>query len=167
MKEALHLTQEQKLQQRLSPQQVQFVRLLEMNSLEVEDEVRHEILDNPAIEVAEQDDNQKNGSEEGGEESEEMARDADDPEDDADDTPDYRLNISNHSADDKVLEPIITSESTLIDYLTEQINEHDLSEKQQQIADYIIGSIDDNGYLTRSVSAISDDLIFHRAAGNT
>ena len=89
-----------------------------------------------------------------------MARDADDPEDDADDTPDYRLNISNHSADDKVLEPIITSESTLIDYLTEQINEHDLSEKQQQIADYIIGSIDDNGYLTRSVSAISDDLIF-------
>lgn len=170
MKEALHLTQEQKLQQRLSPQQVQFVRLLEMNSLEVEDEVRHEILDNPAIEVAEQDDSQKNGSEEGGDESEEkaddiapdttMARDADDPEDDADDTPDYRLNISNHSADDKVLEPIITSESTLIDYLTEQINEHDLSEKQQQIADYIIGSIDDNGYLTRSVSAISDDLIF-------
>ena len=158
MKEALHLTQEQKLQQRLSPQQVQFVRLLEMNSLEVEDEVRHEILDNPAIEVAEQDDSQKNGSEEGGDESEEkaddiapdttMARDADDPEDDADDTPDYRLNISNHSADDKVLEPIITSESTLIDYLTEQINEHDLSEKQQQIADYIIGSIDDNGYLT-------------------
>ena len=170
----MHLTQEQKLQQRLSPQQVQFVRLLEMNSLEVEDEVRHEILDNPAIEVAEQDDSQKNGSEEGGEESSEeseekaddiapdttMARDADDPEDDADDTPDYRLNISNHSADDKVLEPIITSESTLIDYLTEQINEHDLSEKQQQIADYIIGSIDDNGYLTRSVSAISDDLIF-------
>lgn len=171
MKEALHLTQEQKLQQRLSPQQVQFVRLLEMNSLEVEDEVRHEILDNPAIEVAKQDDSQnQNGSEEGGEESEEkaddiapdttMARDADDPEDDADDTPDYRLNISNHSADDKVLEPIITSESTLIDYLTEQINEHNLSEKQQQIADYIIGSIDDNGYLTRSVSAISDDLIF-------
>ena len=177
MKEALHLTQEQKLQQRLSPQQVQFVRLLEMNSLEVEDEVRHEILDNPAIEVAEQDDSQKNGSEEGGDESGEeseekaddiapdttMARDADDPEDDADDTPDYRLNISNHSADDKVLEPIITSESTLIDYLTEQINEHDLSEKQQQIADYIIGSIDDNGYLTRSVSAISDDLIFRPA----
>ena len=95
MKEALHLTQEQKLQQRLSPQQVQFVRLLEMNSLEVEDEVRHEILDNPAIEVAEQDDSQKNGSEEGGDESGEeseekaddiapdttMARDADDPED--------------------------------------------------------------------------------------
>ena len=61
-----------------------------------------------------------------------------------------------------MLEPIITSESTLIDYLTEQINEHDLSEKQQQIADYIIGSIDDNGYLTRSVSAISDDLSFRK-----
>ena len=57
-------------------------------------------------------------------------------------------------------EPIITNESTLIDYLSEQISEHDLSEKQQTIADYIIGNIDDNGYLTRSVEAISDDIVF-------
>ena len=74
--------------------------------------------------------------------------------------PAYRLNISNRSADDKVYEPIITNESTLIDYLSEQISEHDLSEKQQTIADYIIGNIDDNGYLTRSVEAISDDIVF-------
>ena len=47
-KESLHLTQEQRLQQRLSPQQVQFVRLLGMNRTEMEDEVRHEVLDNPA-----------------------------------------------------------------------------------------------------------------------
>lgn len=170
MKEALHLTQEQKLQQRLSPQQVQFVRLLEMNRLEVEDEVRHEILDNPAIEVADSGDSPEPDRGDEGAESDSssneiapdttMARDADDPEDDVDDTPSYRLNISNHSADDKVLEPIITSESSLIDYLTEQINEQDLTDKQQQIAGYIIGNIDDNGYLTRSVSAISDDLIF-------
>ncbi|HIU39625.1 MAG TPA: RNA polymerase sigma-54 factor, partial [Candidatus Limisoma intestinavium] len=55
MKETLHLTQEQKLQQRLSPQQVQFVRLLEMNRVEMEDEVRHEVLDNPAIQVSDSD----------------------------------------------------------------------------------------------------------------
>lgn len=173
MKEALHLTQEQKLQQRLSPQQVQFVRLLEMNQLEVEDEVRHEILDNPAIEVADKDENATGDSNDYGEgESSDgnegdiapdttLARDTDDPDDDpADDTPAYRLNISNRSADDKFLEPILTSESSLIDYLTDQINEQDLTDKQRKIADYIIGNIDDNGYLTRDISAISDDLIF-------
>lgn len=168
MKEALHLTQEQKLQQRLSPQQVQFVRLLEMNRLEMEDEVRHEVLDNPAIEVAENQDvdGDSEREESDGEESTDiapdtsMARDADDPEDDPDDVPSYKLNISNRSDDDKVFEPIITSETTLIDYLTEQINEQNLTERERMIADYIIGSIDSNGYLTRTVSAIADDLLF-------
>ena len=161
-KESLHLTQEQRLQQRLSPQQVQFVRLLGMNRTEMEDEVRHEVLDNPAIEIADSDD-----SSDGEAPAEEMTTDNNvtpdsaDPEDEPeDDVPAYRLNISNRSADDKVYEPIITNESTLIDYLSEQISEHDLSEKQQTIADYIIGNIDDNGYLTRSVEAISDDIVF-------
>ena len=161
-KESLHLTQEQRLQQRLSPQQVQFVRLLGMNRTEMEDEVRHEVLDNPAIEIADSDD-----SSNGEVPAEEMTTDNNvtpdsaDPEDEPeDDVPAYRLNISNRSADDKVYEPIITNESTLIDYLSEQISEHDLSEKQQTIADYIIGNIDDNGYLTRSVEAISDDIVF-------
>ena len=161
-KESLHLTQEQRLQQRLSPQQVQFVRLLGMNRTEMEDEVRHEVLDNPAIEIADSDD-----SSDGEVPAEEMTTDNNvtpdsaDPEDEPeDDVAAYRLNISNRSADDKVYEPIITNESTLIDYLSEQISEHDLSEKQQTIADYIIGNIDDNGYLTRSVEAISDDIVF-------
>lgn len=161
-KESLHLTQEQRLQQRLSPQQVQFVRLLGMNRTEMEDEVRHEVLDNPAIEIADSDD-----SSDGEAPAEEMTTDNNvtpdsaDPEDEPeDDVPAYRLNIGNRSADDKVYEPIITNESTLIDYLSEQISEHDLSEKQQTIADYIIGNIDDNGYLTRSVEAISDDIVF-------
>lgn len=169
MKESLHLTQEQKLQQRLSPQQVQFVRLLEMNRLEMEDEVRHEVLDNPAIEVAEKpatDTDDSNDADDTDEQQSEitpdtsMARESDDPEDDPDDIPSYRLTISNRSADDKIYEPIITSETTLIDHLTEQINELNLTERQQQIADYIIGSIDSNGYLTRTVSAIADDLLF-------
>lgn len=172
MKEALHLTQEQKLQQRLSPQQVQFVKLLEMNRLEMEDEVRHEILDNPAIQVADKEDAEGGSSaddyaaDDGGSEDEikpdtSLARERDDNEDDdGDDIPAYRLNISNRSADDKTYDPVITTETTLIDYLSDQINEQNLTPKQQKIADYIIGSIDSNGYLTRSVSAISDDLIF-------
>ena len=171
MKETLHLTQEQKLQQRLSPQQVQFVRLLEMNRVEMEDEVRHEVLDNPAIQVSDNDESgQHDDFNESGNDNEddgsanEIKPDPDmrdnDDDDDNDDIPAYRLNISNHSADDKAYEPVATSENSLIDYLTEQINEQDLTENQRKIADYIIGNIDSNGYLTRSVSAISDDLIF-------
>ncbi len=171
MKETLHLTQEQKLQQRLSPQQVQFVRLLEMNRVEMEDEVRHEVLDNPAIQVSDNDESgQHDDFNESGNDNEddgsanEIKPDPDmrdnDDDDDNDDIPAYRLNISNHSADDKAYEPVATSENSLIDYLTEQINEQNLTENQRKIADYIIGNIDSNGYLTRSVSAISDDLIF-------
>lgn len=171
MKETLHLTQEQKLQQRLSPQQVQFVRLLEMNRVEMEDEVRHEVLDNPAIQVTDNDEsrqhddfNESGNDNEDDSSANEIKPDPDmrdnDDDDDNDDIPAYRLNISNHSADDKAYEPVATSENSLIDYLTEQINEQDLTENQRKIADYIIGNIDSNGYLTRSASAISDDLIF-------
>ena len=77
MKEALHLSQEQKLQQRLSPQQVQFVRLLEMSRPEMEDEVRHEIEDNPAIEAVDAHEMESLPTEDGGkfeESSEDMQR---------------------------------------------------------------------------------------------
>lgn len=143
-----------------------------MNRLEVEDEVRHEILDNPAIEVAEKDRTEQepdNYAEDGNDTENpfgeikpdtEMAAERDDDGDDGDDIPAYRLNISNHSADDKVFAPAVTSENSLMDYLTEQINEQELTPKQLKIADYIIGSIDSNGYLTRSATAISDDLVF-------
>ncbi len=161
MKEALHLTQEQKLQQRLSPQQVQFVRLLEMSRPEMEEEVRQEIEDNPAIEAVDSSDTASLQTTEDGEKFNESAEDmqrADYQSDD--DVPFYRLEASNRSADDKVFEPIVVSENSLFDYLSDQINERDLTEKQQKIADYIIGNIDDNGYLTRSIQAISDDIVF-------
>ena len=142
-----------------------------MNRVEMEDEVRHEVLDNPAIQVSDSDESgQHDDFNESGNDNEddgsanEIKPDPDmrdnDDDDDNDDIPAYRLNISNHSADDKAYEPVATSENSLIDYLTEQINEQDLTENQRKIADYIIGNIDSNGYLTRSVSAISDDLIF-------
>ena len=160
MKESLHLTQEQKLQQRLSPQQVQFVKMLEMNRAEMEDEVRHEIEDNPAIEAVDSHEAESLPTEDGrqfNETAEDMQR-ADYSSDD--EVPNYRLEVSNHSADDKVYDPVIVSGTSLSDYLTEQINERDLTSRQQRIADYVIGNIDDNGYLGRSLSAIADDIAF-------
>lgn len=154
------MTQEQKLQQRLSPQQVQFVKMLEMNRAEMEDEVRHEIEDNPAIEAVDSHEAESLPTEDGrqfNETAEDMQR-ADYSSDD--EVPNYRLEVSNHSADDKVYDPVIVSGTSLSDYLTEQINERDLTSRQQRIADYVIGNIDDNGYLGRSLSAIADDIAF-------
>ena len=160
MKEALHQTQEQKLQQKLSPHQVQFVKMLEKNGVEMEEEVRHEIEDNPAIATVDPMDSDIQQTEDG----ESFKESADDMQKadykNEEDIPSYRTRVSNHSADEEYLEPILVSEETLFDYLNNQISERPLSETQRIIADYIIGNIDDNGYLTRSISAISDDLIF-------
>ena len=170
MQEKLNLSQQQKLQQRLSPLQVQFVRILEMNRLEVEDEVRQELEENPALEAADTSDFEsltEDGEGKFSESAEDMQL-ADYR--DEDDIPSYRLNISNSSAADDIPEAVVIAENSLIDYLTGQISERELNDVDRLIAQYIIGNIDDNGYLQRTVEAITDDIIFQTgldvSAGN-
>lgn len=160
MEEALKQTQEQKLQQRLTPMQVQFVRMLEMTGPEVEDEVRRAVDENPALEIADTDTSRLDEDrEESFDESAEDMRLADYPNED--ETPSYRLEAKNHSADDEYYEPIaVASDGSLIDNLTKQLAEFELSERQLIIAEHIIGNLDDNGYLTRTENAIADDLAF-------
>lgn len=155
------LTQEQKLTQRLSPLQLQLVPLLQMNSLEIEEKVKSELDDNPALEVCEEPAINSLDKDEDGETFSETSEDIQQADyRDEDDIPYYRTSISNKSADDEIPNAIIISESSLVDYLMEQIHERNLSETQLQIAEYIVGNIDDNGYLTRSLMAITDDLVF-------
>lgn len=155
------LTQEQKLTQRLSPLQLQLVPLLQMNSLEIEEKVRSELDDNPALDVNEETVNNELNKDEEGETFNETSEDIQQADyRDEDDIPYYRTSISNRSADDETPNAIIISESSLVDYLMEQIHERNLNETQLQIAEYIIGNIDDNGYLSRSLAAITDDLVF-------
>ncbi len=155
------LTQEQKLAQRLSPLQLQLVPLLQMNSLEIEDKVRSELDDNPALEICEEPATNQLDKDEDGETFSETSEDIQQADyRDEDDIPYYRTNISNRSADDEIPNAIIISESSLVDYLMEQIHERNMSETQLKIAEYIIGNIDDNGYLSRSLIAITDDLVF-------
>ncbi len=162
MEEALSLSQEQKLQQRLTPMQVQFVRMLEMTGPEVEDEVRRAVDENPALEVKDNDDSMMSQDGDGTSynESAEDLQLADYRSED--DIPSYRLEARNHSVNDTYYEPVaVASGDTIIDSLTSQLGELDLTEKQLLIADYIIGSLDDNGYLTRDVMAMCDDLTFN------
>lgn len=160
IEESLRQTQEQKLQQRLTPMQVQFVRMLEMTGPEVEDEVRRAVDENPALEVADPDTSRldEDGENDFIETAEDMCL-ADYPNED--ETPSYRLEARNYSPDDDYYEPTaVASDGNLIENLTEQLAEYDLSERQLAIADQIIGNLDDNGYLTRTELAIADDLAF-------
>ena len=110
MKESLKLSLSQKLQQRFSPLQMRFVRLLEMNGPEIEDDVRRELDDNPALEVAENTDTSLSDTDTEFNESAEDLQRADYR--DEDDIPAYRLDPRNHSRDDGYFEPVAVAEET-------------------------------------------------------
>ncbi len=151
------------MQQRLTPMQVQFVKMLEMTGPEVEDEVRRAVDENPALDVKSDEQPISSGDDEADDfsfnESAEDMQLADYRNED--EIPSYRLEARNHSADDTYYEPVaVASGDTIIDTLTAQLAECDMTDKQEAIAQYIIGNLDDNGYLARDVIAICDDLTF-------
>lgn len=155
MKESLQLNQNQKLHQVLSPLQVQFVRVLEMNGPEIEEAVDRELEENPALEV--DNDSLANDSDEDSfNETAEDIQLADFPSED--DIPSYRFEANNHSADSRVFEPVaVQGGGSLMEQLNSQLAQMSLTDKQLRIAHIITGNIDDNGYMTRSINAIADD----------
>ena len=161
MQESLRLNQEQKLTQRLSPMQVRFVKLLEMNSPEADEAVRRELDDNPAL-AAEESFQAEETTDDGShfnETAEEMQR-ADYS--DEDDIPYYRLSTNNYSADDKGYDFVQADTSeTLYDYLNRQIEERNIPADVAATAKYIIGNLDSSGYLRRDLFATIDDLAFN------
>ena len=122
MEESLKLSTEQKLQQRLTPLQVQFVKMLEMTGPEVEEEVRQALDENPALELIDSNEHDNNLTEDSSETFNESAEEiqlADYRNED--EIPSYRLEARNHSADDKYYEPIaVDSSDTLIESLNSQ-----------------------------------------------
>ena len=143
---------QQKLQQKLAPQQILFIKLLESTTLELEERIKQEIEENPALEVVS-----------------EMSEDA--PSDDfsvdislddyrtEDDIPPY-LEPDNRSIGEKKEEIPFSVGMSFHESLIEQLGLRDLPEREYLIGEYIIGNIDDDGYLRRDLKAISDDLLF-------
>lgn len=155
---------QQKLQQRLSPQQIMLAKLLEASTPEVENIIKQNLEDNPALEesVEKETTYSQTDYEEGhegtnSESAEEMIR-ADYFSDD--DIPDYRLQTHNYSRDQERESFVFTDASTLLENLNEQLHNRVLTDKQYKIGEYILGSIDADGYLRRTLAQISDDLIF-------
>ena len=162
---------QQKLQQRLSPQQLQLIRLLELPNIELEERVKRELEENPALEEgrdpADDPHPDDSGSEDGSEvESGSNTIDAADAMDlslgdylTEDDIPDYKLREIRERTERKESTPVTEGES-LNDYLLEQLGLRQLPDVERTIGEYIIGNLDDDGYLRRDLSSIADDLIF-------
>ncbi|MDE5800752.1 MAG: RNA polymerase sigma-54 factor, partial [Paramuribaculum sp.] len=149
----LRLDISQKQQQTLAPIQLRYAKLLEMNGAEIEEEVRRELDDNPALERVS---DSTDGEDAFSESSDELQL-ADYAS--ADDIPSYRLGVNNRSADDVRYEPTAVASESLYDYLMRQLSEvADISDRQREIATFIIGNLDSNGYLTRTIGAIADDI---------
>ena len=169
------LTQTQRQELKLSPQQIQLMKLLQLPIMELEQRIKEELEINPALEDARENDYEDNEStvddNDNGENDdyndEETRFDKDEefdindylPEEDLDDYS-YKLQANNYSGDDDTYESPIVNEETFQDYLNQQLAYHDLSDEQLQIGEYIIGNLDDNGYLNRPVPNIVDDLLF-------
>ncbi|MCM1223077.1 MAG: RNA polymerase factor sigma-54 [Lachnospiraceae bacterium] len=164
MKESLNIHQQQQTTQRLSPRQVQFARLLEMTAPEVEEEVRRQLDDNPALEAADSfDGDYEDAAEEGaGEagldaiESGYAQADAGYEGDKDDDPADYYWPAAGAVA------PYdwgsVSETADLYSYLSSQLGQIELDDDIRKIALYIIGNIDENGYMTRGLQSMADDL---------
>jgi RNA polymerase sigma-54 factor len=154
-----------KLGQRLAPQQIQLMKLIQLHTLEFEEELERELEENPALEIAKKDEEEENfASEEDfrDEENESIETDFDVDEYLFDDEPRYKTASNNYSADDEEFnnENFLTEGKSLYHYLIEQIHLANIGDEDLKIAEYIIGNLDTDGYLRRDVKSIVDDLAF-------
>lgn len=151
----------QKLEQRLSPQQIQLMKLLQVPTMELDQRIKQEIEENPALEEGKEeteslDDEYQDDFEDG--ESRDDEFDISDYLDD--DTPDYKTQVSNKGKDDDEKAIPLSGGSTFQERMTDQLHMLDLTEHEFQIADIIIGNLDESGYLNREIEALVDDLAF-------
>ncbi|HUH50540.1 MAG TPA: RNA polymerase factor sigma-54 [Flavobacterium sp.] len=157
-----------KLSQKLSPQQIQLMKLIQLPTQAFEQRLKEEMIENPALE----------GSEEEYETADEFDNQEDEYDDDYDnerietedinvdeylsddETPDYKLHSSNYSADDEDKVMPIASQMSFHQDLLHQLNTFILSDTEREIAEFLVGSIDDTGYIRRSIQDLVDDMAF-------
>jgi len=171
---ALKQRLQQKQLQRLSPQQIQLMKLLQVPTIALEQRIKEELEANPALEEGDEVDDYE--SEEEFADAEETQEDEFDAEEDAeaaldddfgiedylddDEIPDYKLYANNTSPDDEEREVPLSGGTSFQEMLNEQLGMRVLDDRQHSIAETILGNIDDDGYLRRDLYAMVDDLAF-------
>jgi len=155
---------QQKLLQKLSPQQIQMIKLLEVPTLQIEQRIKKELEENPALEEGQDEEDIRSETEEEDQldvtdkEQEEFTLD-DYIEDD--EIPNYRLQAKNYSKDeDKRAEIPFSVGFSFHEHLESQLSLRNLTDKQKILGEYILGNIDEDGYLRRELINIVDDLAF-------
>ena len=162
-----------KLGQKLAPQQIQLMKLIQLHTLEFEEELERELEENPALEIAKEESKEddyaalEDSYENEGTDS--IETDFDVNEYIYDDEPNYKTASSNYSADDEEFdnESLLTEGQSLYDYLLEQIHLANINEEDVKIAEYIIGNLDTDGYLRREIKSLVDDLAFSQGLYTT
>ncbi|HAM08904.1 MAG: RNA polymerase sigma-54 factor [Bacteroidetes bacterium GWE2_41_25] len=155
---------QQKMLQKLSPQQIQMIKLLEVPTLQIEERIKKELEENPALEEGTEEEEVSQETQEE-DQFEEDDKDQDeftlDDYIEDDDIPDYRLQAKNTTKDEERRAEIPFSVGfSFHEHLESQIGLRDLTDKQEILGQYIIGNIDEDGYLRRELINIVDDLAF-------
>ena len=150
-----------KLSQKLSPQQIQLMKLIQLSTQEFEQRLSTEIEENPALDTSKDESIEPDNLDDSEFEKDDNPHEEIDVNDylSDDDTPDYKLKSNNYSEESEKSIPF-ASGTSFNQYLTAQLHSFSLNKKEQQIAEFIIGSLDPFGYLRRDILDISDDLIF-------
>ncbi|MBQ0786090.1 MAG: RNA polymerase factor sigma-54 [Oceanihabitans sp.] len=156
-----------KLSQKLSPQQIQLMKLIQLPTQAFEQRLKQELEENPALE---------GGKEENDSDYDD---DLDNTKDDYDDNetidagdinideylsddevPDYRTQVNNYSADDEEKTMPYAAGTSFTQHLVNQLNTYRLNDEERDIAEFLVGSVDESGYIRRELSDIMDDLAF-------
>ncbi|WP_290700889.1 RNA polymerase factor sigma-54 [Lacinutrix sp.] len=155
-----------KLSQKLSPQQIQLMKLIQLPTQAFEQRLKQELEENPALDT---------GKEEKVDEFEDMDNTQDEYDEndkiEADDInvddylsddeiPDYRTSVNNYSADDDEKSIPYASGTSFTQHLKTQLNTYRLNDEERSIAEFLVGSVDESGYIRRELSDIMDDLAF-------
>ncbi|MEY4703613.1 MAG: hypothetical protein RIR96_1510, partial [Bacteroidota bacterium] len=172
---ALHQSLQQKLLQKLSPQQIQLMKLLQLPTIQIEERIKEELEENPALELSEE------GHDDDFEYKDEFSSDSNDDQEpdgsveeydniditeyirDSDDEPgDYKLRDDNYPDPDEERISPHKVEASFNEIMVQQLGLLKLNDREHRIAEQLIGSLDDDGYLRREVSSIIDDLAFRQ-----
>ena len=172
---------QQKLLQKLSPQQILLMKLLQVPTLALEQRIKQELEENPALEEVDNEDiyqqdevsdfdannlntDETSETEEETDSEEPTIDQADefDMEDymSEDDLDSYRYQTNNTSPDDEQHELPLASSTSFHESLLQQLSLKDISKRTYQIASHLIGNLDDSGYLNRDLESLVDDLAF-------
>ncbi|MFI2742086.1 RNA polymerase factor sigma-54 [Zhouia sp. PK063] len=156
-----------KLSQKLSPQQIQLMKLIQLPTQAFEQRLKQELEENPALESGKEESLDYENDDFDNEYDDNFDNEKIDAEDinvdeylSDDEIPEYRLQANNYSSDDEEKTVPYAAGTTFHQYLQDQLNTYRLNEQHQIIAEFLIGSVDESGYIRRSTSDIVDDLAF-------